>query len=343
MKHTSNLTSDMQGHWPEFYRANAPWMESAMQRGDNSGAPCPHHKGKSGKAFFLMKDFAENGGGGCNSCGTFSNGIKLWAWSEGISEREAAAMIRRWYNERFGIRSLPEQTRRVDEQRRREQIMSGLWLDSLPLSSADASDGRAYLVRRGLSEHWAERTSHALRYHPEVEYWHAGRKLKCMRAIIVRLDNPEGKMVGLHRIYIGAKGAYKNLDLPGERKKMLTARRGVLAGGAIRLNRNYEHALGIAEGVETALAVMQGTGMPVWATYSSSILPQVVIPPEIAEVVIWADNDAPPQAGYEKACELKQRLWRQGVRAKIRLPSIEGLDWLDAFNAGWSERESNPS
>lgn len=343
-RHTSDLASDMADKWPEFFLAHCSWMEPAMKSGRNGGAPCPHHNGKSGKAFFVMRDFAKKGGGGCNSCGSFANGVKLYAWIEGISERESAAVIRRWYNDRFGIRpGTGQDKRRQDEQKRREALVAELWKTSLPLADPKAKAGRAYLVRRGLSEHWADRTGHVLRYHPKVEYWHEGKKVCTMGALLARFDNPDGRMVGVHRIYIGPKGEFEQLKLPGERKKMLTTRNSVLAGGCIRLNRNYDHVLGVAEGVETALAVMQATGMPVWAAYSASILPSIVMPAEIAEVVIWADNDAPPHAGYEKACELKQRLWRQGVRARIRLPALEGKDWLDCFRSGWSERENPPS
>ena len=63
------------------------------------------------------------------------------------------------------------------------------------------------------------------------------------------------------------------------------------SGGAIRLFQPVDGVLGIAEGIETALAAHCLTGLPVWATCTADALARVVIPQAVQKVVIFADND----------------------------------------------------
>jgi putative DNA primase/helicase len=58
-----------------------------------------------------------------------------------------------------------------------------------------------------------------------------------------------------------------------------------LIGGAIRLFASGP-VLGVAEGTETALAVHQRTGMPVWSAVSANLLARLELPRETSLVVV---------------------------------------------------------
>ena len=63
-----------------------------------------------------------------------------------------------------------------------------------------------------------------------------------------------------------------------------------LVGGAIGL-ATPGPVLGVAEGIETALAVQLRTGMPVRSAVSAGLLARLEPPAGTSLVVIWADRD----------------------------------------------------
>lgn len=59
-------------------------------------------------------------------------------------------------------------------------------------------------------------------------------------------------------------------------------------------------AMGIAEGIETALSAMQVHHMTVWAALGAARLPNVAIPERIKELVIYGDNDGTGKRAADK-------------------------------------------
>jgi hypothetical protein len=108
-----------------------------------------------------------------------------------------------------------------------------------------------------------------------------------------------------------------------------------LAGGAIRLF-SPGPILGVAEGVETALAVHLRTGMPVWSAISAGLLARMEPPAETSLVVVWADRDR-SGAGEAAALSLRQRLIERGMPVAVHLPpgpipsTAKGIDWADVW------------
>ena len=70
---------------------------------------------------------------------------------------------------------------------------------------------------------------------------------------------------------------------------------GSLRGAALRLGP-VANSLLIAEGVETALSVMQETGRTTWAAGPCSFLANVILPDVVRYVTICADRDPPQRA-----------------------------------------------
>jgi putative DNA primase/helicase len=139
-------------------------------------------------------------------------------------------------------------------------------------------------------------------------------------AMVARVEGPGG-LQGLHMTILQPDGR-------GRKDKKL-AKQSKPRGGAIRLFPLEEgQPLALAEGIETALAVREITGWPVWATISAPFMREVALPPEVKEVVIAADHD---KAGIESAHALARKLLREGRRVKLAVPPDEGDDWLDVL------------
>ena len=88
--------------------------------------------------------------------------------------------------------------------------------------------------------------------------------------------------------------------------------------------------MGVAEGIETAIAAKMIHGMPVWAALNTSLLKSWQ-PPAIAKCVhIFADNDS-HFAGHAAAFELAHRLVLAGLVVHVRIPSEPDTDWNDCL------------
>ena len=138
--------------------------------------------------------------------------------------------------------------------------------------------------------------------------------------MVARVEGVKG-LLGLHLTILEPYGR-------GRKGKRL-ARGSKPRGGAIRLYPlEAGHPLALAEGIETALAVREATGWPVWATIAAPFMKEVALPPEVKEVVVAADHD---KAGLEAAKALARRLLREGRKVRLAVPPEEGEDWLDTL------------
>nr|WP_201216824.1 toprim domain-containing protein [Halochromatium roseum] len=173
------------------------------------------------------------------------------------------------------------------------------------------------------------------RFHPRLPYWDNGRHSGSHPALIARVTTASGDLVTLHRTYLTDDGDKAPVAAP--RKLMAYPRARSLKGSAIRLAPVASH-LGVAEGIETALAVQSMTGMSVWATGSTSLLAAWQPPAGIEQVTVWADRDR-SGAGLAAARRLAARLERLGLRVEVELPEgriparRKSLDWLDVLQA----------
>jgi hypothetical protein len=101
---------------------------------------------------------------------------------------------------------------------------------------------------------------------------------------------------------------------------------GIKRGGAVRLAEPRNGILCLAEGVETGLAVIQGNGLPCWATCGAAGLSSVKLPPEVRLVVICADNDP---AGLVEADKAAEHFRREGRDVRTVRPDSFKTDFND--------------
>ncbi len=102
---------------------------------------------------------------------------------------------------------------------------------------------------------------------------------------------------------------------------------GAVMGGAVRLGM-VDATLALAEGIETALSVMEITGVPAWASLSVAGMLAVQIPARVRRVIIAADHDL---AGLRAARKIRDRLSQSGVETSMLIPTARGDDWNDVL------------
>ena len=111
--------------------------------------------------------------------------------------------------------------------------------------------------------------------------------------MIAPITTPAGELMGIHCTYLmQSKNGWSKLvlahpqtDEPLPAKKMQSRYPQALTGAAVQLHP-INATLGIAEGIETALAAHQLFQIPVWACLSAH-----GVPPEVKLLVIFADHD----------------------------------------------------
>lgn len=328
------------GKWTSVLGAIAPSLAEAIKRPGRHVA-CPVHPGKDGNGFRLFKDFNDTGGGCCNTCGSFPDGFKLLQWVTGDSFHQVLTAVAK----ELGTPSAPATTKRAPPPAPPKQTapddpgirlrLRSVYKSSKPISAPEAEPARLYLRNRGLSL-----VPPMLRVHPALWYLDDdGQRHGPFPTILSLVVDPEERGVTLHRIYLTPEG--RKAPVPAPKKLMSHPADVSLHGAAIRLFPAGQ-VLGVAEGVETAIAVTEATGIPCWATISSTFLKTFIPPRGVQRVIAFADKDRPtaqfPEgAGYEAGKSLVQKLWSKGFKASIELPPSEipedakGVDWLDEF------------
>ena len=88
--------------------------------------------------------------------------------------------------------------------------------------------------------------------------------------------------------------------------------------------------MGIAEGIETALAGWCMSGVPTVAAYCAGNLASWRWPPGVQRLVIFADHD---KAGREAADTLRARAFTARLRCEVLTPTATGTDWCDVWAA----------
>jgi putative DNA primase/helicase len=208
--------------------------------------------------------------------------------------------------------SVPRKPEITEEDRRR--MLKALWTEAKPLTEGDLVT--RYLGSRGLIAETPE-----LRFASAVRDGEGGIR----PAMIARVLTPDGGRVAtLHRTFLRPDGLAK-AEMQSPRK---LAPGSVPEGSAIRLGPVAD-ALGVAEGIETALAASVLFELPVWATVSSAMMEKWTPPAGVSEVCIFADNDA-AFGGQAAAYSLAHRLKRD-FDVTVRVPPMAGTDWNDVL------------
>lgn len=327
------------GKWHFIFEDLLPELNEALGAAPDH-VTCPVHGGMDG--FRLFEHYNETGRCVCNTCGFQKSGLDTIlfikrhrdpAYSIGDAIRDLATWLK--------VESAPSENRArrtptvlpkprlTPEEAFR--IIERLGQGSAPLAGTPAE---RYLRKRGI---WLDNLpKRGLRSHPGMRYIHGKQKVDYgvfpgMLAPVRALD---GTLVALHRTFLTEAGD----KAPVPDAKKLTSARGDLHGTSIQLFPVPEDCttMGLAEGIETALAAHAISRMPVWACVNAVLMEFVHVPPHVTRVVIWADLDASGR-GMQAANVLADRLEKEGKTVEVYYPQalltadLKGVDWLDVL------------
>ena len=282
--------------------------------------------GKPGNRDGWLKWFAD-GYGGCYGCKRQQISTSWQAGRRGYLS-PADRLQRDRERADASARSAEQQRQQWAENARRN---ARLWAACRVLDPEDVACRYLRHRLRALPEVLPE----VLRFHPGVDYWHDGQCIGTFPALVAAITSPSGELLALHRTYLDQSGHKATLP-DGAPAKKLTAASGPIMGGCIRLATPTDAGLiGVAEGVETALAASLAGRLPVVAAYSAGALAAWQWPPEARHIAICGDNDP---AGLEAADSLADRALSAGLRVHRAIPSQPGMDWCDV----WASRDECP-
>ena len=277
-----------------------------LQKGHTS---CPICNG--GKDRYRFTDRGGKGGWICNQCG-HGDGMDLLKLMFGWDWKRATAEIDRV----IGTARLQPVQNEVNEQEVKQRIRRTL-LEAKPVQVGDPVwtylNSRTGIVKPP-RDVW---------YHPNLFHAEEQKRFPAMLAV---MRYPDGVGASVHRTYLTTDGK----KAPIEKAKKLMQGLSINTS-CIRLS-GIEPVIGIAEGIETALAASVMFGFPVWAAASAGVMKTWEPPAGIDEVVVCADNDL-SYTGQEAAFSLARRLTLKGLKVSVRVPEQPGMDWADLRTA----------
>lgn len=174
----------------------------------------------------------------------------------------------------------------------------------------------AYLQSRGLE------VAPGLLWAARVDYRDDGKVTGSYPAMLAPVTR-NGEWQTFHVTYLD-KGAKAAVQCP---RKVLPG--GSITGGGVELYPAAEE-MGVAEGVETAIAAKMIFDCPTHAALNAAMLAKWDAP-DIAKVVhVFADHDS-NYTGHRGAWALANRLSLRGIEVHVHMPQIIGTDWNDVL------------
>lgn len=269
-------------------------------------APCPSCGGRDR---FRFDDQEGRGTFFCSKCGS-GDGFALLGLVKGWSFKESAAEV-----ERIAGMIKPGATKRQFGDADKIEACRRIWNESKAVTAGDPV--HSYLVRRtGI-----ENVPACIRFHPDLAYRHDDGSITRHPAMVAKVQDANGKGSAIHRTYLTMDGHKANVPTV---KKVVGS---LPSGAAVRL-MPASASMGIAEGIETALAASVMFGMPAWAAISAIGLERWIPPAGVKHVMVFGDNDT-SHTGQAAAFALAKRIHNADTTVDVRIPNRPGTDWAD--------------
>jgi putative DNA primase/helicase len=306
-----------------YMRCHGRWKSIFIQLGiapqflTGKNCPCPICGGRDRWRF---TDHEQKGGFVCNSCGRGYGLDFVMTWKN-VSFIEAAKLV----ESVIGGPAIHRQRTDADDRTKLANRKRELWGRAARLDGADI--GSRYLKGRAIA---LAAYPAALRWVSGVPYWPRGEPapLGTYKALLARFIAPDDSASTLQRLFLEEPGvkagmATPRMTMPGPMPK----------GGAVRLGPAAEE-MGVAEGVETALAASILFGMPVWAALSTYGMTHFEPPKACKKLWVYGDHDE-NHAGQVVAELLVHRMRQTNkiaCEAKTPVPTLPGkMDWNDVL------------
>lgn len=309
MRTSNNIHDVARGKW----RSILPALGVPMSVLSGKHGPCPMCGGKDR---FRFDDKGGDGSYYCNGCGA-GRGVDLVMGVLGIDFSEARKRI---LQEAGGAPVQVARASRPDGVAAMK-IIDAIWGGSHPLNGIDAAS--KYLRKRGLDLPQAPKM---LRFNPRMRYVHDDKTTTYHPALVARFVSPDATGSTVQMIYLTDDGAKADLPNP---KKFAPVKFPI--GGAVRLCPSAD-TMGIAEGIETAMAAMILNNIPVWATLTAGAMVKWEPPQTARNIIVYADADS-SYTGQASAYALAHRLKTEGYHVDVHVPSELDIDWNDVLMA----------
>jgi putative DNA primase/helicase len=272
------VAADLAGRLPELLRHRLGLEPTSRARGE-------WRYGRKGSLAVIVAG-PRRGRWFDHEAGVGGDALALVAHLRGCSMREAWEWALAWLDAPPAVRLARSTERGVcgPECRRRASpptthgLAERIWGEAVPPSGTLVE---SYLRGRGL----ALPVGAPLRFHPACP--RGAERLPAMLALMT--DPVTGAVCGVHRTFLTAGGGKAAEGPNGEPPKMMAGRAGI-----VRLvpDDYVGSGLGLAEGIETALAVEQGFGWrPVWAATSAGAIRTFPVLSGVECLTIFADAD----------------------------------------------------
>jgi len=299
----NTIKQDAIGKWPGIY------LSFGIDVGDGRPTGCPICGPGNNNHRFRMDNKNGTGSWICTQCGA-GDGWKLIQKVLNIDFKTAIEEVSK-------IIGTVKPTDYQKEATISPEILRQMFIDSKPVVKGD--EVNRYLYYRGLTS-----MPSVLRYSEKC--WEPETR-KEHHAMLAIFHSSEGKAITIHRTYLSEHAGKLKIGSP--RKIMPSLEK--MTGGACRLYEWEEGPLGIAEGIETAIAVHNYTKTPCWSALTATLLESWIPPKTIKEVQIYGDNDL-NYTGQKAAYILANRLALQSdIKVTVFIPDQPGTDWLDVW------------
>ena len=272
----------------------------------NKNQPCPFCGGKDRYTF---TDYNNDGIYLCRNCGS-GNGWGFVQKYFKVNFRDAVEMI----EPLVGLAKLEEYEAPV----KKDPVPALKYIASQAKHITYNSVGR-YLESRGFSA-----SPEGLKQ-AKLSYYESGKEVGKFECLVSLIQDFEGVGVSYHITY--TKDG-KKADLKDARKIMPC--KGTMSGAAVRLDVDFEDRICIAEGIESAYAAGQMSGLPAFAALNAGNLEAFVPPEGVTCVHIYGDSDI-NYVGQKSSYILAHRLKMKGIDAYVMLPDRLGEDWNDVL------------
>jgi len=302
-----NIKSEVKGRW------NSIFDFLGVDVGDGRHKDCPICGSPGRKKPFRYDNIDGNGTWYCTYCGA-GDGWRLLMMKFNWTFPEAIIEVRNLLGICAVEKKIPQ------ESVVSPQALRLMFTNSKPMHHGDIASW--YLQNRGITVFPPSLRSTTKCYLPEDKQYH-----NAMLGIFTGADNVAKT---IHRTYLDEHGS-KLSTIPDPKRIMPTL--GKMAGGAIRLFEPSGEILGVAEGIETAIAAHIIHGNPVWSTVSSALLSAFEPPPWVKLLVVYGDNDT-NYAGQKAAYSLAHKMVTgpRKMNVLVMIPNTPGHDWLDVLN-----------
>lgn len=295
----SRTADEAIGRWPGILHSLG--VDQRFLR--NKHGPCPVCDGKDRYRF---DDKEGRGTWFCSQCGS-GDGFALLRKINGWSFADAAKRVDQIVGT---VQAGAIARERTDADKL--QALRSVWAGSKVVIEGDPV--WRYLNRRvGLEVIPAD-----IRFHPGLKHPDGGT----FPVMLAKMRYPDGSGASIHRTFLtpdGEKAPVTNAKMFMPGKPLNTA--------AVRLSA-IASRIGIAEGIETALAASKRFGVPVWAATNATLLESWVPSAGVTDVLIAGDNDE-SCTGQAAAFALAKRLRRDGFAVEVKIPPASNSDWAD--------------